>query len=82
MKTQANTNSSSPFNNYSFTDRENTNVYTNAFQTATHDRVKTHVKHTNREKELSEIREMIAKTYNVVESGAEMDLPVNKGKLF
>ena len=50
MKTQTNTNTSSPFNNYSFTDRENTNVFTNAFQPSTQDKMKTHVKHTNREK--------------------------------
>lgn len=30
MKTQT-TNNNSPFNNYSFTDRENTEVYTNGF---------------------------------------------------
>ena len=53
MKTQTNTNNNSPFNNYSFTDRENTNVYTNAFQPTTHEKIKTQVKATNREKELS-----------------------------
>ena len=84
MKTQAHhtTNTSSPFNNYSFTDRENANVYTNAFQAGTQDKMKTHVKQSNREKELSEIREMIAKTYKVVENGAERDDGGYKGKLF
>lgn len=53
MKTQTNTNNNSPFNNYSFTDRENTNVYTNAFQPTTQEKIKTQVKATNREKELS-----------------------------
>lgn len=74
MKTNNNTNTisntttnNSPFNNYSFTDRENTNVYTNAFQATTHEKTKTLVKASNRQKELSEIRQMIAKTYQVVE---------------
>ena len=41
MKTQSTihhnaiSNVNSPFNNYSFTDRENNGVYTNAFQTTT-----------------------------------------------
>ncbi len=52
------------------------------FQTTTQDKMKTHVKQTNREKELSEIREMIAKTYKVVETGAERDEGGYKGKLF
>lgn len=39
----------SPFNNYSFTDRENPNVYTNAFQATTHEKAtKTQIKATNR----------------------------------
>lgn len=74
MRTQTYTNNTnannSPFNNYSFTDRENNNnnnnVYTNAFQPTTQEKMKTQVKASNRQKELSEIREMIAKTYKVV----------------
>ena len=89
MRTQTYTNNTnannSPFNNYSFTDRENNNnnVYTNAFQATTQEKMKTQVKASNRQKELSEIREMIAKTYKVVE-GAEKDSPsLQKGnKLF
>lgn len=55
MRTNNNTNTisntttnNSPFNNYSFTDRENTNVYTNAFQATTHEKTKTLVKASNR----------------------------------
>ena len=48
----------------------------------TQDKMKTHVKQSNREKELSEIREMIAKTYKVVETGAERDDGAYKAKLF
>lgn len=44
----------SPFNNYSFTDRENNNnVYTNAFNPTTQEKMKTQVKASNRQKELS-----------------------------
>lgn len=48
-----NTVSNSPFNNYSFTDRENNNVYTNAFNPTTQEKMKTQVKASNRQKELS-----------------------------
>lgn len=52
MKTQCNSNNTSPFNNYSFTDRENVNmnVYTNAFQATTHEKTKNYNKTNHREK--------------------------------